>query len=191
MKDLSRPSFLFFVHTLRYNYTSKNGDARRYGVALVGVISDTHDNVDNIKKAVEIFNNRNMSLVIHAGDYTSPFTCIPYDELKAEFVGVFGNNDGDLLLLNDRSKGRIHKQPYQFEFGGKKFIVMHEHHVVEALADSGHYDVVIFGHTHRAVVKERNHTLILNPGEAGHWLYGKATIAILDTDTMDTEILTL
>ncbi len=164
---------------------------RRYVVALVGVISDTHDNVDNIKKAVEIFNDREVSLVVHAGDYTSPFTIIPYEELKADFVGIFGNNDGDVLLLNERAEGRIHKQPHQFEFGGKKFIVMHEHHVVEALADSGHYDVVIFGHTHKAIVKKKNDTLILNPGEAGHWLYGKATIAILDTEKMDAEIINL
>jgi putative phosphoesterase len=160
-------------------------------VALIGVISDTHDNVDNIKKAVQIFNERNVSLVIHAGDYTSPFTFIPYDDLKADFVGIFGNNDGDLLLLNDRSKGRIHKQPHQFEFSGKKFVVMHEHHVVEALADSGHYDVVIFGHTHKAVVKRKNNTLLLNPGEAGRWLYGKATIAILDIEKMEAEIINL
>jgi len=160
-------------------------------VALVGVISDTHDNVDNIRKAVEIFNTRGVSLVVHAGDFTSPFTCIPYRDLEAEFVGVFGNNDGDLLLLHERTEGRIHRQPHQFAFADRKFVVMHEHHLVEALADSGHYDIVIFGHTHKAVVKKKNNTLIVNPGEAGHWLYGKATIGILDTGAMDAEIVTL
>ncbi len=160
-------------------------------MARIGVISDTHDNVDNIKKAVDIFNTQEVSLVVHAGDYTSPFTCIPYKELKADFVGIFGNNDGDLLLLNERAEGKIHKQPYQFELEGKRFVVMHEHHLVDALADSGHYDIVIFGHTHKAVVEHRNNTLVVNPGEAGHWLYGKATIGIIDTDTMDAEIINL
>ncbi|GBD98301.1 phosphodiesterase [bacterium BMS3Abin07] len=158
---------------------------------MIGVISDTHDNMDNIRKSVEIFNKKGVSLVVHAGDFTSPFSLVPYSKLKAEFVGIFGNNDGDLLLLNDRSGGRIHKQPYHFEFRKKKIVVMHEHYLTEALADSGHYDIIIFGHTHKALVKKKNNTLIVNPGEAGHWLYGKATVGVIDTDKMDAEIIAL
>ncbi|UCG77799.1 MAG: metallophosphoesterase [Nitrospirota bacterium] len=160
-------------------------------MSLIGVLADTHDNVDNIKKAVDIFNERNVALVVHAGDFTSPFTCIPYRDLNAEFVGVFGNNDGDLLLLNERAEGRIMKQPYQFEYSGKRIIVMHEHHLVDALADSGHYDIVVYGHTHKAKLATRNNVLLVNPGEAGHWLYGKATIAVIDTDSMDGEIINI
>lgn len=160
-------------------------------MALIGVIADTHDNVDNIKKAVDIFNEKGVQLVVHAGDFTSPFTCIPYKGLRAGFIGVFGNNDGDLLLLHDRAEGKIYKQPHQFVHAGKRIIVMHEHHLVEALADSGHYDIIIFGHTHKAVVVHRNNTLIVNPGEAGHWLYGKATIGIIDINDVSAEIITL
>ncbi len=159
---------------------------------LLGIISDTHDNGDRIEQAIEIFNEKDVSLVIHAGDITSPFSLIPFNQkLKANYVGIFGNNDGDRLLLSERSEGRIRRQPYKFTYEGKKFVIMHEPDLVEDLAASGHFDVIIYGHTHRARVEKSNNTLIINPGEAGHWLYGKATIAILDLESMEAEILNL
>jgi len=41
---------------------------------ITGIISDTHDNMMTLKKAVDYFNDRNVLHVIHAGDFTSPFT---------------------------------------------------------------------------------------------------------------------
>ncbi len=159
---------------------------------LIGVISDTHDNIDRIHQAIEIFNSRGVELVVHAGDITSPFALIPFNEkLKADYTGIFGNNDGDRVLLHKRSEGRIHPQPHIFEAGGKRIVLLHEHFLVDALASSKHYDIVIYGHTHRARVEKKEGVLILNPGEAGHWLYGKATIAILDTEKMHAEIIPL
>ncbi len=157
----------------------------------VGIISDTHDNIDRIKQAVSIFNDEGVSLVIHAGDYTSPFSLIPYEELRAEFVGIYGNNDGDKVLLNSRSNGRIHPQPHKFTYEGRKFVVIHEHFIADDLAASGNFDIVIYGHTHKARVEKINGTMIINPGEAGHWLYGKATVAVLDIETMEGRIITL
>lgn len=156
---------------------------------LIGVLSDTHDNVENIKKAVDIFNRKKVAIVIHAGDITSPFSLRPLEELEADFVGVFGNNDGDLLLLNDRSGGRLHRQPHILEFNDHKIIVIHEHHLVDALADSGHYNILIYGHTHKAEARRRGNTLIINPGETGSQLYGKATVGIIDLKTMEVDIL--
>ncbi len=158
---------------------------------LVGLISDTHDNVDRIAEAVAVFNDRGVDLVIHAGDFTSPFSLKPFESLKAEFVGIYGNNDGDKLLLRDRSGGRIHRQPHKFTFSGKRIVVMHEPDLVDDLAASGHFDLIVYGHTHRAEVERIGGTLVVNPGEAGHWLYGKATVAVADAERLDAEIIPL
>lgn len=157
----------------------------------IGVISDTHDNVDRINESIEIFNKEELGLVIHAGDVTSPFALIPFDGLKADFVGIFGNNDGDKILLKERSKGRIHRQPHKMTLGGKRIVIMHEPDLVEDLALSGNFDLIIYGHTHKARVDRINNTLVLNPGEAGHWLYGKATIAVVDLEGMDAKVVNL
>ncbi len=158
---------------------------------IVGIISDTHDHIDNIKKAVKLFNDKNVSLVLHGGDYTSPFSLLPFKDLRANFQGIFGNNDGDLLMLNTRAEGKLHKQPYEFTLNEKKAVMVHEHFSVDALADSGHYDIVIYGHTHRALSEIRKKTLVINPGECGGWLYGKATVAILNVEKMECEIVNL
>ncbi len=158
---------------------------------LIGIIADTHDNLIHTKKAVELFNNKKVEYVIHAGDYTSPFTLKLFKELNCKYVGIFGNNDGDKLLLLERSEGNIHNQPYIFSLNNKKIIVLHEHHVVDALADSGHFDLVIYGHTHKPEIRKVKNTLVINPGEAGTWLYGKSTVALAALDKMNAEIIEL
>ena len=156
---------------------------------IVGIISDTHDNLDNLAKAVEIFHSRNVEHIIHAGDYTSPFTWRILKHFKGDFTGIFGNNDGEKVLLKKLSKDRIHTQPYIFSLHERKIVVMHEPDVVDALADSGHFDLVVFGHTHEPVIKMVNKTLVVNPGEVCGWLYKKPTVAIVNLVNMEAEII--
>lgn len=158
---------------------------------FIGLISDTHDHQDYTRKAIALFNARRVEYVIHAGDYTSPFTLKLFKELNCKYVGIFGNNDGDKLLLLERSGGNIFYQPYLFTLHERKIAVVHEHHLVDAIADSGHFDLVVYGHTHEPVVKKVKNTLVVNPGEAGSWLYGKATAAIADLERMEAEIIEL
>ncbi len=158
---------------------------------LIGIMSDTHDNLIFVKKAIELFNKRKVGFVIHAGDYTSPFTLKLFKELNCKYVGIFGNNDGDKLLLLERAEGKIHSQPYIFKLHNRKIVVMHEHHVADALADSGHYDLVVYGHTHKADIRKVKNTLVVNPGEVSTWLYGKATVALVDLNRMEGEIVEL
>lgn len=158
---------------------------------LIGVVSDTHDNMPAIRRVVDLFNSRQVRHVIHAGDYCSPFTFRVLKDLSCEFTGIFGNNDGEKLLLKKMSDGRIFRQPHVFELEGRKIVIMHEHHVAEALAASGHYDVVIFGHTHEPVVKTVGKCLMVNPGEASGWLYGNCTAALLDLAEMKAEIVAI
>jgi putative phosphoesterase len=66
---------------------------------------------------------------------------------------------------------------------------MHESDVIDALADSGHFDLVVYGHTHESVIKKVKDTLIVNPGEVCGWLYGKPTAAVVSLETMEAEII--
>ena len=158
---------------------------------ITGIIADTHDNMKTLKKAVDYFNDRNVMHVIHAGDFTSPFTFRVLKDLRSEFTGIFGNNDGDRLLLQKHSYGKVYNQPHLLELDKRKIIVMHEHHIIDALAQSGCYDLVIYGHTHTPDIRTVNNTLIINPGEASGWLYGKPTVAVADLSAMTAEIIEL
>lgn len=155
---------------------------------LLGIISDTHDDMAAIRKAVDVFNEGNISHVIHAGDITSPFTFEILNELAGRFTGIFGNNDGDKLLLGHKSRGNIHNQPHMMRLHKKRIVVIHEPDLVDALADSGHYDIVIYGHTHRHDVRWKGDTLIINPGRVARLHKGHPTLAILDMEKMEVEI---
>jgi uncharacterized protein len=158
---------------------------------LIGVMSDTHDNLVSTRKAIELFNSRKVAYMIHAGDYTSPFTLKLFGELNCPYTGIFGNNDGDKLLLQERAGGNLHNQPYIFTLNNRKIVVMHEHYLVDALADSGHFDLVVYGHTHTAEMRKISNTLVVNPGEVGSWLYGDSTVALVDLQRMEGEIIRL
>jgi len=158
---------------------------------FIGIMADTHDNQPMTKRAIELFNDKKVDYMIHAGDFTSPFTIKLFRELRCKYVGIFGNNDGDKLLLQERADGNIKNAPLILTLNEKKIIVIHEHHIIDALSDSGHFDLVIYGHTHEPVIRQVRNTLVINPGEVCGWLYGKSTAAIMDLTTMKAEVIEL
>ena len=158
----------------------------------VGLIADTHDNRASVEKAVALFNARGVGLVLHAGDYIAPFNARWMAELEAPLIGVFGNNDGERfgLKANFEAVGQIHRGPFPVEHGGKRLLLMHEPDELDALAASGAYDAIVYGHTHAVEVRPGK-TLVVNPGEAGGWATGRATVGVLDLASMEVEIVDL
>jgi len=158
----------------------------------IGIISDSHDHLDNLKKAVELLKREEVGYVIHCGDFVAPFTLPILSQLGVPFLGVFGNNDGERLLLWERGKefGKIVVQPAFLELEGKRLVIMHEPSLQSALANSGEFDAILLGHTHRAEIIEGK-CLTINPGEVCGWLTGRATIATLDLTTMSARLLEL
>lgn len=159
----------------------------------IGIMADSHDHLANIEKAVAIFEERRVERVIHAGDFVAPFTLPLLARLHRPLIAVFGNNDGERLLLKERisSFGEIKVQPAIFEINGKRLVLMHEPTISSALAKSGEFDVVVVGHTHQAEIKKEGEALIINPGETCGWLTGRATVAILDLETLFAELVEL
>ena len=156
----------------------------------VGLIADTHDNKASVEKATALFNRKEVGLVVHAGDFIAPFNARWMADLNAPMVGVFGNNDGERFGLRAQfeSLGAIHRAPYAFVHEGRRLLVMHEPDEVDALAASGAYDVIVYGHTHEIDVRHGD-TLVVNPGEAGGWVTGRCTVGLLDLENLQVEIL--
>ncbi|MGB9711281.1 MAG: metallophosphoesterase [Thermodesulfovibrio sp.] len=157
----------------------------------IGIISDTHDHMENIRKALKIFKENNVKAIIHAGDFVSPFTWRVFKDFEGEFYGVFGNNDGDKVLLKKMYGERIQPQIRELEIEGKKIALMHEPQTIEALAQSGRFNLIVYGHMHEVDIRRVNNTLIINPGEACGWLYGKATVVVLDLDSLEPAVISL
>ncbi len=157
-------------------------------MGLIGIISDSHDNMPAIEKAVEIFNEKGVEIVMHAGDIVSPFTARAFGKLKCPLIAIFGNNDGDKVHLKQffADIGEMHEDPYLGEMDGRSIAMTHKPEIVDSLASR--HEVVIYGHTHEVDVK-RGDALIINPGECCGYLTGKSTVALLDTENMNAEIV--
>ena len=158
---------------------------------LIGIFSDSHDDMVQLARAVEFFRERGVAHVLHAGDLCSPFTFDVLGALHCPLTAIFGNNDGDKVLLTKRSGGTVHPQPWPVSLGGKSLILIHEPAAANGLARSGMYDAVIYGHTHEPEVRREGGALVINPGKTARLHKGTSTVAILDTESMEAEIVAL
>jgi len=161
----------------------------------IGLMSDTHDRLDAVEKAIDFFNREGVKHVLHAGDLVSPFVAPKFANLKAKLYYVWGNNEGDREFVRVRF-GELGVKPLGdfagLEFNGRKIALLHGTHeeVVEALLKSGTFDVVVRGHTHRAEISGKK-PLLINPGEVCGYLSNRQTIALLDLAKLQAEIVEL
>lgn len=159
----------------------------------IGIISDTHDNLENIEKAVKIFHENNIDLVLHACDFVNPESIRGFRGMK--LIGVVGNNDTDKIGIGeafDDIGGQLRGEIAEIEVDDMIFAIYHgtQRRKKERLIESGKYDVVISGHTHKVENTKVGKTIIINPGTARGWFFGYgATMAIFDTNTRETKIM--
>jgi hypothetical protein len=159
----------------------------------IGIVSDTHDHLVHTRVALSMFRSLDIDVVLHAGDYCSPFM-IP---LFANFPlhGVFGNNDGDHFRIQQRFTeigGHLHAEFMDQVFDGKRIAMYHgtQQGITDALIACGTYDLVVTGHTHIAVNQLHGKTLHINPGSV-NGLGNPPTAAFYDTETGVGEIIGL
>ncbi len=160
---------------------------------IIGILSDTHDNLDAIDEAIRIFNERGVDLVVHAGDVISPFAAARFEGLMAPVKVVFGNNDGERrgLQVKFREQGFEIDDFCEFDAEEKKVALYHGTigGFLKELQDSEKYDVVVSGHSHSPEANWQGKTLAINPGEACGYLNSKRTLCILDLGSMEPEIV--
>jgi putative phosphoesterase len=68
----------------------------------IGVLSDTHDHLGYLRRAVDALRDLQVELVLHAGDYVAPFVVNELQRLPCRVLGIFGNNDGERIGLTRR-----------------------------------------------------------------------------------------
>ncbi len=163
---------------------------------LIGVFSDVHDNIDNLQRALKIFNELSVSVLVFCGDFCS---AIPVQVVGKGFEGdihiVFGNNDGDRFQMSAIAQSqfpnlKLHDEYAVLELGGAKIAVTHYPFYAQALARTGDYQAVFSGHTHEQAMEYIGDCLWLSPGEVLGWV-GNPTIAIYDSETNTAKIVGL
>ncbi len=158
----------------------------------IAIVSDSHDNVANLKKLIEWLNKNKISVLIHAGDLCAPG--ILAKTLAPEFKGQI-----HIILGNVRDKTTLEKIASQFpnvkyygekgevEIENKKIAFVHFKEEAEKLVAENKYNLVVFGHTHQSEVQKIKKTQLVNPGTIGG-LYNKATFALYNTESEEIAI---
>jgi len=163
---------------------------------IVGIMADTHDCLPLVDKAVKVLNEQKVELVLHAGDYIAPFVIPCFKPLKAKFIGVFGNNDGEKDGLKKKFKeinAEIHGDFADVTIDGLRIALVHgsEEELLRTLINVESHDIIIHGHTHEAKTYRKGRTLVINPGEVCGYLTEKSTLALLNSQTKEVKIIEL
>ena len=133
---------------------------------LIGIVSDTHDDLAAVEAAVSLFEREGVDAVVHCGDFVAPFSATPFDADFA-FHAVRGNNDGEWAVESTVEEfGEYHGEAAALSFDDVDVAVTHgtSDIVVDALVGCGDYDYVFHGHTHAHGVEARGGTVRVNPG---------------------------
>jgi putative phosphoesterase len=137
------------------------------GKVLLGVVSDTHGQVEFTRQAVRMLESLEVQVVLHCGDIGSPEIVPLFHAWPTHFV--FGNVDYDRAALRTAIKQAgqtCHERFGSLELVGRKIAFLHSDDTTtfrDAIA-SGQWDLVCYGHTHVAKEEHVRNTIVLNPG---------------------------
>lgn len=158
----------------------------------IGIVGDTHNNLKNVSRLVDLFNRAGVSRVIHTGDISQPKTLDVFANLSAPLHGVWGNNDhGEFPQLESRAQQlgfQFCMPPLELNWHKRRILVVHDPLELDGIA-ADHHDLLVHGHTHLYRHERRAHQVIFNPGECAGHLTGFNAVGIVDLDDLSTTLL--
>jgi uncharacterized protein len=163
----------------RKEMTMSVANAHREKPIIIGLVSDTHGLVrDSLFEALS-----GVSQILHAGDVGGQ-DVLDALETIAPVLAVYGNVDPLDGLL---------PQEVALDAGGLSLHVSHGHELGSPtparLLSRYSADVLVFGHTHRAVVERDGKRLVINPGAAGPRRFDlKPSVAILRIANREADV---
>ena len=101
---------------------------------LIGVVSDTHNNLKNIDQIISLFNSKEILCVIHTGDITNAKALERFSKLDKDLIGVYGNNDRNEIGLKDtalKNNFQFQEPPKLLNLCNKTIAIFHEPDCIE------------------------------------------------------------
>jgi len=154
----------------------------------IAVLSDAHDHIWNLRKAIQIIKEQKCEAIIFCGDFCAPFTAAILAELALPIYACFGNDDEDQFAISEKLKAvqlwPLTKEFAEVELESRKIAFCHYPKLGKLLAGTRDYDAVFHGHTHKAYQEQIGKTLLANPGSICGIISGKsapASFGIYDT----------
>jgi hypothetical protein len=160
----------------------------------IAIISDTHDNEPNIEKFLSWAKENKIEAIIHCGDIATGDTVeLLAKNFSGEIYLVYGNMDfsyrDDIYLASDNSdNAKVLGDQGKISLANLNIGFCHHPEPAKELAQSGNYQLVFYGHTHKPWMETlTNGCQLINPGTLGG-VFQKATFAVFDTATNKLEL---
>lgn len=168
----------------------------------VAVISDIHDNVWNLEKALAMPELQHADAMLCCGDLCSPFIIHLLGKAYTKPIHiVLGNNDGDIVSIIENSRKysniHIHGEYFKGTFGDRTVAMNHYPDKARSIAQNGGFDIVCYGHNHTMVNNEMvGNTLLINPGaimgyHGGELKESTPTWLLIDTVQLKAEVYSI
>jgi putative phosphoesterase len=157
----------------------------------IGIVSDTHNNLKNVARIVELFNTARVERVIHTGDITQAKTIRAFAGLAAPMWGVFGNNDQERESLEAAiAEHGFHfaEPPLELVWHERRIIVVHDPREFDGVLHAEHH-VALHGHTHHHRLERIGAQMIFNPGECAGHMEGHNAVGIVDLASLEAHLL--
>jgi len=158
----------------------------------IGIISDTHGQVDLALAAAREFIFRGIEAVFHCGDVGSDMVLTEmaalFQEIDIPLYVVLGNTDShsDLKFYPGSIGVNLMGRFGELEMAGRKIAMLHsdDEERLFKTVESQHYDYVLFGHTHVCHDEKRSRTRMVNPGAAGRGMHPSCAVLDLVEDAV-------
>lgn len=160
----------------------------------LGILSDTHNDTANTRRALELLRERGAERLIHCGDLTTPEIVELFDSWQVDIVT--GNMDRAHRMLENAAFGlgtATFGDTFTAEIDGVRVAATHGHYegLLDELIRSGLYAYVFHGHTHRRRDEQIGETRVINPGALGGTRRQSRSFAVLDTSSGQLEFVEL
>ena len=141
----------------------------------IGVLSDTHGKLR--EEIVEIL--RGCDVILHAGDIHTPKVMERLQEIAPLNI-VRGNAD------KEWAQGLPEKLSEEI-CGLRVFMVHNKKHLPK---ETGNYDLVVFGHSHKYEARREGDCLYLNPGSCGPRRFSQpVTMAVVEVEDGEIRVI--
>ncbi len=159
----------------------------------VGIISDTHGQIDQALSAAREFIFRGVDVVLHCGDIGCDMVLTEmaalFQTLEIKLYAVLGNCD--LAECWDFYPENIGVEVLgrfgELVLDDKRIALLHsdDEAVFERAAKADQYDYIFSGHTHVRHDQRMHRTRLINPGAAGRGMHPSCAVLDLATDTLN------
>jgi uncharacterized protein len=157
------------------------------GKMKILIISDSHNNIANIKHVMGFAKKIKAGAVIHCGDWNNPVSVDAVTNFNIPLYAVIGNADINPEIRRNlilKSEG-FSEDFLEFKLGGVKIGITHKPSDLYRYFDDRNVDIIFCGHLHSKDENEMRGVKVVRPGA----LEQTVNFAVFDTSTKKVEFI--